>query len=126
MKMLALAVTAFLLASPHAPPDVSETDNETPFAAASQTFADEPACTAHLAAWVRDSAPPAYVAAVGPYRIAPNDTRAHRVAARDSGHEIDEHRCLGAALSARRWTHRMGEVKPVTMDDIRKMSFPAS
>lgn len=129
MKMLALGLTAFFLASPHRPPPttaLSEVEAEEPFVPAPQSFADEAACTAHLAAWVRGSARPTYDAAVGPYAIAPGDTRAHRVAARDRAHEIEEQRCLGAALSARRWTHSMAEVKPITIDDIRKMSFPAA
>lgn len=126
VKMLGLAAAALMLASPReAPPVVSAVEPETPFVAATRTFASEAACTAHLASWVRDSAPPAYDAAVGPYRIAPGDTRAHRVAARDWAHEIEEQRCLGAALSGRRWTHAMSDVEPITLDDIRTMSFPA-
>lgn len=145
--MLLLGLTAFLLASPLAPPPTpvastdesapvassdesalvasSDEDVETPFVPSSPTFADAAACRAHLVAWVRASAPPAYDAAVGPYVIAPGDTRAHRVAARDWAHEIEEQRCLGAGLSSRRWTHSMTDVKPITLDDIRKMSFPA-
>lgn len=128
VKMLGLGVAALMLASPHeAPPasSTSEPDVEAPFAAAAQTFADEAACTFYLAAWVRGSGPPTYDAAVGPYRIAAGDTRAHRVAARDRAHEIEERRCSGAALSERRWTHSISDVKPITLDDIRQMSFPA-
>ncbi len=127
MKIIALRLTALLLASPNAPPAaLSEAVEETPFVVSPQTFADAAACSAHLTAWVRASARPAYDAAVGPYAIAPGDTRAHRVAARGWAHEIEEQRCLAAVLSERRWTHAMSDVKPITIDDIRTMSFPAS
>ncbi len=130
LKTLALVASALLLATPvEVPPEAqateAEAEVETPFVASARSFADAQACAAHLAAWVRDSAPPAYDAAVGPYVITPGDVRAHRVAARDWTHEIEEQRCSGAALSGRRWTHAMVDVKPITLDDIRKMSFPA-
>lgn len=126
MKMLALGLTAFLLASPHlpAPPPaaVDEAQAETPFEPWPETFADPAACIAHLTAFVK--AGTGLDAAVGPYRIATGDVRAHRVEAKDWSHDIEERRCLGAALSTRRWTHSMGDVKPITMGDIEKMSFP--
>lgn len=130
MKTIALGLTALLLASPHAPPTapataLSEADGETPFVASRQDFVDAAACSAHLATWVRSSPRPAYDAAVGPYPIAPGDVRAHRVAARGWAHEIEEQRCLVEALSSRRWTHAMNDVKPITIDDIQNMSFPA-
>lgn len=125
MKLAALALTAFLVASPRAPlQPVGGTEAEAPFVASSSAFHDPVSCVAHLSALVRASAPPAYDAAVGPYVIAPADTRAHRVKAREWGHEIEEFRCLGPALSSRRWTHSMSGVKPFTVEDIGKMSFP--
>lgn len=133
-RTLALGLSALLLGSHVGPPPVGpppiepppiEEAGGAPFVAFAGSFADAGACAAHLATWVRDSAPPAYDAAVGPYAIAVGDVRAHRVAARGWAHEIEEHRCLGAALSGRRWTHGMNDVQPITLDDIRKMSFPA-
>lgn len=129
MKFATLALTALLVGSSYeaaAPAQaVSEVDDETPFVAVPRTFADAAACVAHLAAVVRTSAPPAYDAAVGPYVVAVGDSRAHRVKARDWGHEIEEFRCLAASLASRRWTHSMTDVKPFTVEDIGKMSFPA-
>lgn len=122
MKIVALALTAFFVASPNLPP--SDADGEAPFVASPRSFADEAACIAELAAFVASSR--GFDAAVGPYRIARGDTRAHRVKAEAWAHLIEEQRCLGAALSSRRWTHAMSDVKPITMDDIEKMSFPNS
>lgn len=128
MKLAALATIAFLVGSPLRPDPpraaVSEPQGEIPFVPSPNIFADDGACVAYLAATVKSSAPPAFEAAVGPYRIAPGDVRAHRVKAEGWGHDIEEFRCLRAALSSRRWSHAMGEVKPITMDDIRGMSFP--
>lgn len=142
MKLAGLALTAILVGSPH----VTETPNpvspgvgswqdpsgpgaaaplqEVQFSPATRVFSDAPGCIAHLTALVSASVPPTYVAAAGPYVIASQDLRAHRVRARDRGHEIEEYRCQAAALSSRRWTHSMSEVKPITLDDIGKMSFP--
>lgn len=128
MKLAALALTAFLVGSPRPPaqpPQLSEPETEVPFGGTTSTFPGAAACAAHLAAVVRASAPPAYDAAVGPYPIAPGDVRAHRVKAHQWGHEIEEFRCLGASLASRRWTHSMSDVKPFTIEDIGKMSFPA-
>lgn len=126
MKVAALALFAFLVGSPRTveplpPPPQAEGAPFLPVRA----FADAPACIAHLRVFVRESAPPAFDAAAGPYEVAPGDTRAHRIKARDWGHEIEEFRCWDAALSSRRWTHSMSEVKPFTMEDIGRMSFPA-
>lgn len=122
MKLAALGLTAVLLASPHPPaPPAAETG--APFESLRETFADPAACVAHLAAFVKASA--RFAAAAGPYRVGPGDMRAHRVEAKDWVHQIEERRCLGAVLSTRRWTHGMSDVKPITMDDIEKMSFPA-
>ena len=101
-----------------------EPDRESPFARTGETFATPAACAARLAALVRESAPPAYDRAVGLYEVAPSDIRAHRIAARGQGHAIEEFRCLGAEMQARRWTHAIGDVKPFTMEDVRGMSFP--
>lgn len=128
MKIAALAIAALLVGSPReaaAPLAISDADNGPPFGSAIRTFANAPACSEHLSAIVRASTPPAFDAAAGPYAIAAGDARAHRIKARDWGHEIEEYRCLGAALSSRRWTHSMSEVKPFTVEDIGKMSFPA-
>lgn len=126
MKIAALALTAFLVASPREAlvTAYGEAPGEAAFVAAPEIFPDAPACAAHLAGLVRASAPPAFDSAVGPYAIAPGDVRAHRVKAQGWGHDIEEFRCLGARLDARRWTHSMNDVKPITVEDIGKMSFP--
>lgn len=129
MKIAALALTAFLVGSPRgapvAPPANIVDDVAPSFGPTLRTFPDASACSAELASLVRASAPPAYAAAAGPYLIASDDLRAHRIRARDWGHEIEEFRCAGAALSSRRWTHSMSDVKPFTIEDIGRMSFPA-
>lgn len=132
MKLAALILTASLLASPQSAPvtpdlpsAVSQADAGPPFVAAAVTFASPPTCVAHLTALIRASAPPTFDSAVGPYAIAPGDVRAHRVSAKGWGHEIEEHRCLGAALGSRTWSHSMSDMKPITIDDISGMSFPA-
>lgn len=124
MKLVSLGLLALFVASPHAPPP-APADQGPPFAAAAQRFANAAACASHLASIVAASPPPAYDRAVGPYVIAPGDTRAHRVRARDWGHEIEEFRCLDAVLSSRIWSHDMSGVKPFTIEAIRGMSFPA-
>lgn len=128
MKLAALALTAFLVGSPHQPAaplqSVGELEAEAAFVASAKTFTSSAACAAHLAALVRTSAPPAFDAAVGPYAVAAGDVRAHRVKAHLWEHEIEEFRCVGLALSSRRWTHSMSDVKPFTVEDIGKMSFP--
>ena len=101
-----------------------DADDGAPFIASAETFADANACVAHLARFVEASAPPAFAASAGPYRIADGDMRAHRIRPRDWGHEIEELRCLGAALSSRVWRHSMSDVKSFTVEDIGKMSFP--
>lgn len=125
MKLAALALAAFLVASPRpaAAPD-EEARDEDGFVASAETFTDARGCIAHLAGIVATSTRPAWDNAVGPYVIASGDVRAHRVKARDRGHDIEEHRCLGARLDARRWTHSMNDVKPITVEDIGKMDFP--
>ena len=129
MKIAALALVAFLVGSPREvpvpPPLEVNNDAGPPFGPEMRTFRDEFACSAELASLVRASTPPAYAAAAGPYRIAADDHRAHRIRARDWGHEIEEFRCAGAALSSRRWTHAMSDVKPFTIEDIGRMRFPA-
>ena len=128
MKLAALALTALLVGSPReaaAPAVAVVADEGPPFGPAIRTFANAPACSSELSALVRASAPPVFDAAVGPYAVSAGDVRAHRVKARDWGHEIEEYRCLGAALSSRRWTHSLSDVKPFTLEDIGRMSFPA-
>lgn len=128
MKIAVLLLTALLVGSPREaalPPVPVEADEGPPFGPAIRTLASAPACSSELSALVRASAPPAFDAAVGPYAVSAGDVRAHRVKARDWGHEIEEYRCLGAALSSRRWTHSLSNVKPFTVEDIEKMSFPA-
>lgn len=133
MKLAALVLTASLLASPHSapvasasPPIAAQIDDGPPFVAATAIFPNASNCLAHLAALVRASTPPAFDSAVGPYMIAPGDVRAHRVVAKGWGHEIEEHRCLGAALGSRTWSHSLSDVKPITIEDISGMSFPAN
>lgn len=124
ISLAALASIAFLIGSPrdaNAPPAA---DEGPAFGPAIRTLPDASACAAELVALVRASTPPAYDAAIGPYAITVGDTRAHRIKARDWGHEIEEFRCLGATLSARRWTHSLSDVKPFTVEDIGRMSFP--
>lgn len=121
----ALAIAALMVASPREPRPPREAPGEAVFVDLPGSFANPAGCAAHLAALVRNSAPPAFDKAVGPYTIAPGDVRAHRVKAQGWGHDIEEYRCLGAALSVRRWSHSMNDVKPFTIEDIGKMSFPA-
>lgn len=99
--------------------------DERPFEAIG-SFVSPEACIRELASVVAVGAGVGFDRSVGPYAIAPGDLRAHRVRAEGGGHEIEEWRCLGAAMSRRRWTHAMSEVKPFTIEDIEKMSFPAS
>jgi hypothetical protein len=110
---------------PVVPPLEVDDDAGPPFGPTLRTYRDASTCSAELASLVRASTPPAYAAAAGPYRVAADDHRAHRIRARDWGHEIEEFRCLSAALSSRRWTHAMSDVKPFTIEDIGRMSFPA-
>lgn len=128
MKLAALALTALLVGSPReaaVPANAIEADEGPPFGSSMRTLPNASACSSELSALVRASAPPAFDAAVGPYAISAGDVRAHRVKARDWGHEIEEYRCLGAVLSSRRWTHSLSDVKPFTLEDIGRMSFPA-
>lgn len=129
VSVAALALAALAVAYPHdAQPSrqsVSEPPGEAAFTSSPENFANATGCAAHLTILVKNSAPPAFDKAVGPYEIAPGDVRAHRVKAQDWGHDIEEYRCLGAALSVRRWSHSMNDVKPFTIEDIGKMSFPA-
>ena len=127
MKIAAIAASAFVLASPqvNAPPAVSEAADGPPFEAVAQSFPTAEACAEQLARLVKEGAPPAFERAVGPYVIAPGDVRAHRVRAEHWGHAIEEYRCLGARLESRRWTRSMSDVKPFTIEDIGRMSFPA-
>lgn len=128
MKLAAIALTALLVGSPReaaAPAAAIEADEGPPFGPAIRILASASACSSELSALVRASPPPAFDASVGPYAISTGDVRAHRVKARDWGHEIDEYRCLGAVLSSRHWTHSMNDVKPFTVEDIGRMSFPA-
>ena len=127
MKLAALALTALLVGSPRAaaPPALTSGADEGPeFGPAIRTLPYASACAAELVALVRASTPPAYDAAIGPYAITVGDIRAHRIKARDWGHEIEEFRCLGATLSTRSWTHSLSDVKPFTIEDIGRMSFP--
>lgn len=124
-----LVPAAYLLATPRseavvAPPPSLQTDGGPAFVAVAATFVDAQACAAHLAALIKASAPPAYDGAVGPYLIAAGDVRAHRVVAKGWGHEIEEHRCLGAILESRTWSQSLSDVKPITIEDIGGMSFP--
>ena len=121
LLMLGLLVTLVFAQAP-APTAMSE-PGETPFTARAERFAGAPACHAWLGATV--AATTGAVAARGPYGIAPNDTRAHRVRIASGGHEITEWRCLGASLSERTWIHAMagGEVAPFTMEDLNAMRF---
>lgn len=120
LLMLGLLVTLVFAQAP-APMPVSEAD-ETPFTARAERFADAPACHAWLGTAV--AATTGAVAARGPYRIAADDTRAHRVRIASRGHEITEWRCLGAALSERSWTHALETgAEPFTMDDLNGMKF---
>jgi len=127
MKLAVLGLTAFLVASPQVSKPVASLsqDEGAPFVKSPLSFADDRACIVHLRAIVNTSPKPAFDAAVGPYRVAAGDVRAHRVRGQAWGHEIEEYRCLEAVLSTRRWTHAMTGVKPFTVDDIANMSFPA-
>ena len=127
VSVAALALAALAVAYPQDPPRDAVADplGETAFENLPESFANAAACAAHLATLVRNSAPPAFDKAVGPYAIAASDVRAHRVKAKGWGHDIEEYRCLGTELSMRRWSHSMNDVKPFTIEDIGKMSFPA-
>lgn len=120
---LMLIVLAAFLLQPAAPPPLSASgEGEVAFEASAERFGDAAACRAHLARTVAASR--SYVSAKGPYQIAPDDVRAHRVRVVAAGHEIEELRCLGAELSSRTWTHgNGGEVAPFTIEDIEKMRF---
>ena len=124
MKLAALVATAVLLASPAPPPQAVSEPEGGPFVALPDSFATPAACAAHLGSLIKASAPPAFDRAVGPYTIADGDVRAHRVKAQGWGHDIEEFRCSGASLEGRRWSHSMSDVKPFTVEDIGKMSFP--
>ena len=80
---------------------------EAPFVPSAERFADAAACRVHLEGVVGEARQQDYVAVEGPYAIAEDDVRIHMVRAEASGHRIDEHRCLGADLSARSWRHAM-------------------
>lgn len=126
VSVAALALAALAVAYPQDAPREAAAGpaGEAVFEDLPESFANAGACAAHLAVLVKNSAPPAFDKAVGPYPIAPGDVRAHRVKAQGWGHDIEEFRCLGVALSARRWSHAMNDVKPFTIEDIGKMSFP--
>lgn len=125
MKLVLLGLVAFLVASPRTGAGWQANGPvEQGFVSSAVTFADEAACRAHVAGLVAASARPAWDIATGPYSIAAGDVRAHRVKARDWGHEIEEFRCLGAKLETRSWTHSLNDVKPITVEDIGRMSFP--
>jgi hypothetical protein len=88
---------------------------EARFEPSAERFADAATCRARLEAVV--AAARGYEAVRGPYEIAPGDVRIHMVRAEGPGHRIWEHRCLGAALSARSWQHSIEQAEePFTVD----------
>ena len=87
-------------------------ENETPFTASPESFADAPACKAHLAGLVQQARSGAFDAVEGPYEVTPGDLRIHTVRAEGAGHRVAEHRCLAEKLSSRDWTHAMADAEP--------------
>lgn len=120
--LVLILLAAFFLQPAAQPPLRASGEGEVAFEASAERFADAAACRAHLAGFVAASRD--HVSAKGPYEVAPGDVRAHRVRVVAAGHEIEEQRCLGSALSSRKWSHGAGgEVAPFTIDDIEKMRF---
>ena len=78
------------------------------FEPSAERFADAAACRSHLESVVKAARGQDYDVVEGPYAIADGDVRIHMIRAEADGHRIDEHRCLGAELSARSWRHSMG------------------
>jgi hypothetical protein len=86
--------------------------DEVPFEPSAERFADTAACRARLVELAGTARTGRYDAVEGPYEITPGDVRIHMVRAERNGHAIAEHRCLGGALSARRWTHALEANEP--------------
>ncbi|HEX8214477.1 MAG TPA: hypothetical protein VF582_03280 [Allosphingosinicella sp.] len=82
-------------------------DQEAPFEAGKDVFADAAACRVRLEAEAAKARTARYDAVRGPYEIADRDLRVHMVRAEGTGHRIWEHRCLGKDLSSRTWNHSM-------------------
>jgi hypothetical protein len=103
-----------LLAAVAAAAGLAEAEG-TRFEPSAERFADAATCRARLEAII--AAAQGYEAVRGPYEIAPGDVRIHLVRAEGPGHRIWEHRCLGAALSARSWQHSIEQAEePFTVD----------
>lgn len=116
----ALLIWAVTAAAP--PADPAPDGVETPFRPRAERFADASACHAWLTATVGGTIDS--VAVRGPYPIAPDDVRAHRVRLASRGHEITEWRCLGLTLFERSWTHALEEgTEPFTIEDLNAMKF---
>lgn len=86
-------------------------DPETPFVSSAEHFADAAACRGHLETLVAAARGQDYDIVEGPYAVAQGDVRIHMIRAEADGHRIDEHRCLGAVLSARTWRHSLGKAE---------------
>jgi len=80
---------------------------EAPFEASSDVFADAAACRGRLESEAAKAQAARYDAVRGPYAIEDGDVRVHMVRAEGTGHRIWEHRCLGKDLSSRTWNHSM-------------------
>lgn len=88
-----------------------------------QRFADAAACRTHLEGLVEQARQQDFDAVEGPYSIAAGDVRIHMVRSEADGHRIDEHRCLGAELSARSWRHTISRAKadePFTIESVAR------
>ena len=87
-------------------------EEEAPFKASAEVFADAAACKARLTALAAEARGGGFDAIEGPYELAAGDTRIHTVRADGPGHRIAEHRCLAEKLSNRSWTHVMADAEP--------------
>ncbi len=99
--------------------------DEAPFEPSRETFADEEGCTARLSAIAAAARAGEHVAVEGPYAIGPGDIRIHSVLVAGSGHRITEHRCLGAQLGSRTWTHVMDGSEDEGTETIDSMAAKA-
>ena len=104
-------IVAFLLALAAAPVEPAA------FEPGIESFADAPACTAHLTKLAEEARQGGYDAVEGPYDIAAGDVRIHTVKAEGDGHRIHEYRCLDKAFSSRSWRHSMAAAEqPFTIE----------
>ena len=93
------------------------------FEPSAERFVDAAACRTHLEGLASEARQQDFDAVKGPYAIAEDDVRIHMVRAEANGHRINEHRCLGAELSARSWRHSIGRAEadaPFTIESVAR------